>query len=95
MEKDPKKNALMKRYELTLDGYQAILEYTEQEDCTLVFTHTFVPPELRGRNVAATLTRFALEDARTLRKKVVPRCSYVAVFLERNKEYADLRAASL
>ena len=93
MEKEPQKNSLMNRYELTLDGHQAILEYTEQEDCTLVFTHTFVPPELRGRNVAAILTRFALEDVRALGRKVVARCSYVAVFLDRNKEYGDLRAA--
>ncbi len=58
------------------------------------FTSTFVPPELRGKNVAAVLTRFALEDARAQGRTVVPQCSYAAAYLERNPEYADLRAAS-
>jgi predicted GNAT family acetyltransferase len=60
----------------------------------VAFTHTFVPPELRGKNVAAILTKFALEDVRSQGMKVVPQCSYVATFLERNKEFADLGGAS-
>ena len=89
METEPRKNELMKRYELTLDGKLSLLEY-EERDGVLVFTHTFVPNELRGRNVAARLTRTALDDARRQGVKVVPRCSYVAAYIERNKEYADL-----
>ncbi|MDR2551077.1 MAG: N-acetyltransferase [Desulfobulbus sp.] len=94
MENEPKKNELMKRFEMHIDGKTAVLDYVEQDDGDLAFTHTFVPPELRGRNVAAILTRFALEDARRQGKKVVPQCSYVATFMERNGEYADLRANS-
>jgi predicted GNAT family acetyltransferase len=92
MEKEPRKNALMKRFELTLEGKLAQLDYVEQGNNLLVFTHTFVPPELRGQNVAARLTKYALDDARRQGKKVVPQCSYVATYMERNKEYADLRA---
>ena len=92
MEKEPLKNELMKRFELTLEGKLALLEYVEQGGNLLIFTHTFVPHELRGQNVAARLTRYALEDARRQGKKVVPQCSYVAAYMERNKEYADLRA---
>ncbi len=92
MESTPQKNELMKRFELTLDGKLAQLDYVEQGEHVLVFTHTFVPPELRGRNVAAVLTQYALDDARRQGKKVVPQCSYTATFMARNKEYADLRA---
>jgi uncharacterized protein len=92
MENEPQKNVLMKRYELTIEGKTALLEYVEQGGNVLAFTHTFVPPELRGRNVAAILTKFALDDARSQGKKVVPQCSYAATYMERNKEYADLRA---
>ncbi|MCL1980085.1 MAG: N-acetyltransferase [Proteobacteria bacterium] len=92
MENEPNKNELMKRFDLQIEGKTAVLDYVEQGDRVLVFTHTFVPPDLRGRNLAAILTRFALEDARRQGKKVVPQCSYVAVFMERNKEYADLLA---
>ncbi len=92
MEKEPQKNGVMKRFELTIEGTLAVLDYVEQGENLLVFTHTFVPNELRGQNVAARLTRYALDDARQQGKKVVPQCSYVAAYMERNKEYADLRA---
>lgn len=92
MANEPVKNELMQRYELHLDGKVAVLAYEPQGEQVVAFTHTFVPPELRGKNVAAILTGFALEDVRSQGKKVVPQCSYVAAFLERNKEYADLAA---
>lgn len=92
MENAPSKNELMRRFELQLDGKTAVLEYVERDADVWVFTHTFVPPELRGRNVAAILTKFALDDARRQGKKIVAQCSYVAVFMERNKEYDGLRA---
>lgn len=94
MENGPVKNELMQRYELHLEGKVAVLDYEPQGEGVVAFTHTFVPPELRGKNVAAILTKFALDDVRMQGKKVVPQCSYVATYLERNKEYADLRAAS-
>ena len=57
---------------------------------TQTFTHTFVPGELRGRGIAELLVRTALEDARTAGHKVVPSCSYVAKFIERNPTYQSL-----
>ncbi len=89
----PVKNALRQRFELEIDGKIAFLEYQVQGADELAFTHTFVPPELRGRNLAAILTRHALEDARHLGKKVRPLCSYVRVFIERHKEYAGLESS--
>ncbi len=94
MESGPVKNELMHRYELHLEEKVAVLAYELQKEGVVAFTHTFVPPELRGKNVAAILTKFALEDVRSQGLKVVPQCSYVVTYLERNKEYADLRPAS-
>ena len=94
MESGPVKNELMQRYELHLEGKVAVLAYELQREGVVAFTHTFVPPELRGKNVAAILTKFALEDVRSQGMKVVPQCSYVATYLERNKEYADLGATA-
>lgn len=90
----PVKNELMQRFELDIEGKTAFLEYRAQGPEVLAFTHTFVPPELRGRNLAAILTRYALEDARRQGKKVAPLCSYVDVFMQRNKEFTPLRAPS-
>ncbi len=86
MKNTPLKNEIMQRFELHVDGKIAVLEYHEQEDDTVVFTHTFVPPALRGHTLAAVLTEFALEDARIRGKKVIPQCSYVARYLQRNKK---------
>jgi len=84
-------NAAKSRYELSADGYDCIAEYVIHGD-RIVFTHTFVPPELRGRGMAEKLIRYALADARTKSLKVVPACSYVATFIDRHQEYHDLRA---
>jgi len=84
-------NAAAHRYELTVDGHLSVCEY-EWEGARMVFTHTLVPPELRGRGIAEKLVRAALAGAREQGCKVVPACSYVAKFLERHAEYRDLRA---
>lgn len=82
-------NPAAHRYETTVDGYLSVCEY-EIAGERITFTHTLVPPELRGRGIAEKLVRVALADARAAGKRVVPACSYVAKFIERNKEFADL-----
>lgn len=80
------------RYEAVVDGYLSVCEY-ELAGGQMVFTHTLVPPELRGRGIAEQLVRAALADARAAGRKVVPDCSYVAKFIERHREYQDLLAS--
>lgn len=84
-------NAISQRYEMTVEGRLTVCEY-ELDQGRMVFTHTLVPPELRGRGIAEKLVRTALGDARASGHKVVPACSYVAVFIQRNKEFQDLLA---
>jgi predicted GNAT family acetyltransferase len=82
-------NAAASRYEAVVDGHLSICEY-ELADGRMVFTHTVVPPELRGGGIAEKLVRAALAEARAAGWRVVPQCSYVARFIERHKEFADL-----
>ncbi len=82
-------NAADHRYEATVDGHRSVCDY-ELVDGKMILTHTFVPPELRGRGLAEQLVRAALMDARKAGQKVVPACSYVALFIQRHKEFADL-----
>ena len=84
-------NAAAKRYEAVVDGHLSVCEYELAGD-NMIFTHTLVPPELRGRGIAEKLVRAALADARAAGRKVNPACSYVAVFIERHREFADLLA---
>ncbi len=72
-----------------VEGKLAVAEY-QHAGRRLCFTHTFVPPEARGRGIAEALVRFALEDARAHGLRVVPACSYVARFIQQNREFADL-----
>lgn len=84
-------NAPASRFEVEVEGRLSILDYVRRER-ELVLTHTFVPPELRGRGLAEKLVRTALDFARGEGCRVVPACSYVDAFLRRHPEYADLRA---
>lgn len=82
-------NAAQHRYELTVEGHRSIVEYLD-DGRRRVFTHTFVPDPLRGRGIAGTLVRAALDEARRDGRTVAPACSYVAAFIQRNPEYRDL-----
>ena len=82
-------DAAGKRYEAVVEGHRSVCDY-ELADGRMLFTHTFVPPELRGKGIAEQLVRTALADARAAGRKVVPACSYVARFIERHKEFGDL-----
>lgn len=84
-------NAALQRFEAQLDGKLCVAEY-ERRHGDLVFTHTFVPPELRGHGIAEKLVRTALEYAREQHARVVPECSYVAAFIQRHREFAPLTA---
>jgi predicted GNAT family acetyltransferase len=79
------------RFETMVDGHLAVADYTLEGE-RLILTHTFVPPQLRGRGIAEKLVRPALAWARTEKRRVVPACSYVATFIARNPEFQDLIA---
>lgn len=83
-------NANSRRFETqAADGSLSFLDYTFTGN-RITFEHTFVPEPLRGRGLAATLARAALDEARQRNWKVVPRCSYVAGFIKRHPEFANL-----
>lgn len=84
-------NEAEQRFEVQMGGHLSVADY-ELEGNRMVFTHTYVPPELRGRGIAEKLVRTALEHARATQKRVVPACSYVAVFVQRNPDFAPLLA---
>lgn len=82
-------DAAAQRFEIILDGHSSELTYTREGE-RIVFTHTFVPPELRGRGVAERLVRAGLAWARGEGKRVVPACSYVDAFIRRHPEFQSL-----
>ena len=88
-----RRNTNASRYELVEDGsVVAIADYREQGD-VLVFPHTEVAPDRRGEGLGAELVRGALDDVRATGGRIVPRCWYVADFVQDNPEYQDLLAS--
>jgi uncharacterized protein (DUF924 family)/predicted GNAT family acetyltransferase len=78
-----------RRFETVVDGHLALCSYIRQGD-TLVLPHTEVPPELQGRGVAAALVAATLAWARHQGLRVRPSCSYVATYMRRHRDTADL-----
>lgn len=78
------------RFVATVDGVDAYLLYAPPADGRVDFRSTFSPPELRGRGVAGAIVKEALEWARREKLEVVPSCSFVRKYLEREQEQESL-----
>jgi uncharacterized protein len=83
------RNETRNRFELATPGGVAWLDYRVIGQ-TLYLTHAEVPRAARGAGYAGQVTRAGLEWARQQGYKVVPQCGYVAAYMERHEEFADL-----
>lgn len=82
-----------KRYVITVDGDQAgFADYREVDADTRDFNHTVIDPAFRGQGLSGKLVKAALDDTRAAGKKIIPTCSAVEHFVEKNDEYKDLVA---
>ncbi|MBM0234717.1 N-acetyltransferase [Micromonospora sp. STR1_7] len=88
IEDNPAKN----RFEILVDdalaGFTAYVPRGE----VLVFTHTEVDPGFQGKGVASALIKGTLDEIRTRGVRLVPQCPFVAAYIDKHPEYADLVA---
>lgn len=77
------------RFETNIDGHRAVVEYRDRGDHWTI-VHTFVPPHLEGRGIAAALTKTLLDYAREKGIKVRPICPYAVSYIKRHPEYEDI-----
>ena len=84
-------NKAQNRFELDVEGAVAFANYRLTPSAVII-THTETPRALRGRGIGSELVRGALELIRTDGLKVVAGCSFVADYLDKHPETADLRA---
>ena len=61
---------------------------------TVTMTHTEVGPQFEGKGVGSKLARQALDAVRNDGHTVVPRCSFIAAWIERHPDYQDLVTSS-
>ena len=84
-------NTDRQRFEMQLDGGMAFVAYRRTPEA-LHLLHAEVPAALAGQGVGSALARLTFEHARNRGIRVVPRCTFLAAYLRRHPEYADLLA---
>lgn len=77
------------RFDTEIDGQTCVLDY-RLADRVMTITRVLVPPPVEGQGIASRLTRFALDHCREQGLSVVPRCPYVAAWIKRHDDYAEL-----
>ncbi|MGW8762669.1 GNAT family N-acetyltransferase [Streptomyces sp. NPDC055815] len=78
------------RYEILVDGERAGLTAYRDRDDRRVFFHTEIDDAHAGQGLAAILVEQALTDVRASGMRIVPVCPYVAKFLKKHEEFADI-----
>ena len=83
-------NAAELRYE-ALAGGELLGEIRYRtEPGLVVLVHTDVAPAAEGTGVGSLLVEYALEDIRARGLRVVPLCPFVATYIRRHPDHADL-----
>jgi uncharacterized protein len=77
------------RFELDADGHVAFSNY-KREGGVLTVLHTEVPAALAGKGIGSALARGLLDIARAQGLTVKPLCPFVAGYIDKHPEYADL-----
>jgi predicted GNAT family acetyltransferase len=78
------------RYEAYLDGKRVgELAYVRREN-VVVALHTEVADAAAGQGVGGALARRLVDDAHAADRLIDPRCPFVAGWLKRHPEHADL-----
>jgi predicted GNAT family acetyltransferase len=90
MELDIKHDKKNQRFYAILNGKEAKLDYSFVDEETINFRFTYVPLELRGKGIAAKIVEEGLRYAIENNYKIIPSCSYVDLFIERNEKYKNL-----
>ena len=82
-------NKSKNRFELEIDDHLAFVDY-EMSPGSIALTHTEVPKELGGRGVGSILAKAVLENVRAQGLKCEPRCEFIAGYIKKHPDFADL-----
>lgn len=80
------KNEGGKRFELTVDGYTAFIDYKERNN-VITLIHTESPEELAGRGVATALIEKTLIYLEENNIELIPLCPLVVAYIKRHTEW--------
>src|ERR1700753_1319382 len=85
-------NPATSRYEILIDGTAVGFCSYRLSEGVVLLPHAEVDPRVGGRGIGTELARGTLDDLRRRGVKVVPLCPFIADFIAKNPEYADLVA---
>lgn len=80
------KNDENNRFELTVDGFTAFIDFKEKDN-VIKLIHTESPPELAGRGVATALIEKTLIYLEENNYKLIPLCPLVFAYIKRHVEW--------
>ena len=84
-------NPEQNRFEGWLDDrLVAVSEYELPRADVIKFLHTEVNPEFEGQGLGSVLASTVLDQVRGRGLRVVARCPFIAAYIRRHREYADL-----
>ena len=78
------------RYELYDGAVLAGISAYRLHGDTVTFTHTEVAETYEGQGAGSQLAQEALDDSRARGRRVIARCPFIAAWIERHPDYADL-----
>ncbi len=78
------------RFEARIGGVLAGFVTYERDDAVVTYLHTTVLAPFEGRGIGGALARAVLNDARGRGLTVRPTCPFIARWISRHPEYADL-----
>ncbi|MFE4453372.1 GNAT family N-acetyltransferase [Streptomyces sp. NPDC056796] len=78
------------RYEILVGEVSAGFTAYRDRDERRVFFHTEIDDAFAGQGLASVLVREALTEVRQSGRRIVPVCPYVAKFLKKHEEFADI-----
>ena len=87
---DVRDNPELLRFEIHDEGKLAGFAQYVRRPGRIFFVHTEIDPAFEGRGLGSRLAAGALDAARATGERVVPLCPFIAQYIERHREYADL-----
>jgi predicted GNAT family acetyltransferase len=83
-------NTARQRFEMNVENETVFADY-RHDDGILSILYVEAPPALRGKGAAGQLMQGIMDKAKADGVKVRPICGYAASWIERHKEFHDMR----
>ncbi|MGK4566167.1 GNAT family N-acetyltransferase [Flavobacterium sp. 3HN19-14] len=80
------------RFELSVDGHIAFIEYILAKGDIMFLTHTEVPEALGGKGVGSEIVEKALNYIKDHNYTLAPLCPFVAKYLTKHTDWKSILA---